>query len=113
MITRVIMTQSDSRKIKTFSIKASGKREHYTKCDFILHVLWAIIGILWALFFVLQADCSESDRDNLKMGGARKRIEPHSCVKMKKECKLWRILEKGGFASYIERLQGCNKDVTN
>lgn len=47
------------------------------------------------------------------MGGTRKRIEPPSCVKLKKEGKLWRIFEKGGFTSYIERLWGSNKDVTN
>lgn len=104
MITWAIMTRNDSRKIKTFSIKAGGQKVHNIKCEFISHVLWAIIVILWALFFILQAECCESDKENLKMGGARKRIEPPSCMKLKKECKLWKILEKGCFTSYIERL---------
>lgn len=53
-----------------------------------------------------------SHRVKRRMGGARKIIEPPSCVQLKKDTKIWRLIEKGGVPPYIERLHGRNKDTT-
>lgn len=89
MIICAIMTSSESRKIGSFMILACGQRGQINKCGVISHALWVYIGILWALLFNLQVVSVANHREKLRMGGARKTIEPPNCVQLKKKQKLW------------------------
>lgn len=73
--------------------------------------MWVDIGFIWAFFLGLKVMSFFSHIVKRRMVGARKRIEPPSCVQIKKDKKIWRLLEKGGVNPYIERLHGRNEDV--
>lgn len=93
------------------------------------HTFWVICKLVWILtcLFFLQNHSSLGDfvwflsllphsilEDSayVQMGGERRQVEPVDCEGLRANQTIWRILEKGNFTPYIDKLHGWDPKAT-